>query len=499
MLERKHEIDRNQYQAINGDNLKAVDHITNQLCRVIDGDFDISVRTDSNEETIQRLGLLVNFVLDAARRSVAKETAVQEELKHQSDVLELTVRTLQNSEAISREIVDNVGDAIITIDENKTVVTCNQAAQKIFSTSDGEIRWQEIDRFVPCMGAKESDGDDQAELLNSFCGRFSEVTGINENGVEIPLELYVNRIKVGDKVGYVALMRDLTEQKLSEKKLKENTDKIVKLSREAGKAEIATGVLHNVGNVLNSVNVALSLATDYAKRIDIDSYEKVMDLLDKNIDNLGYFLTEDKKGKLIPGFLRDLSAECKSVQTSLLDELSTLDKSIGRIKDIVQVQQEHARSMGVSAVVKLADVLDESIFIALGTEIEHEIEIEKEYLQGVEVNVDQDKLAHILVNLISNARDSIREFRPERAVIKIQIVQNEKQMVAIMISDNGVGISADKMTQIFSFGFTTKRKGHGFGLHASSLAAKELGGDLLVSSAGVGCGATFTLNIPLNT
>ena len=63
--------------------------------------------------------------------------------------------------------------------------------------------------------------------------------------------------------------------------------------------------------------------------------------------------------------------------------------------------------------------------------------------------------------------------------------------------DNGIGIPADNLTRIFGHGFTTRKEGHGFGLHSGALAAKELGGALTVESDGPGKGATFTLEFPI--
>jgi signal transduction histidine kinase len=69
--------------------------------------------------------------------------------------------------------------------------------------------------------------------------------------------------------------------------------------------------------------------------------------------------------------------------------------------------------------------------------------------------------------------------------------------VKIWVSDNGIGILPENLTRIFNHGFTTRRNGHGFGLHSGALAAKELGGVLLAYSEGPGTGATFCLELPV--
>jgi signal transduction histidine kinase len=69
--------------------------------------------------------------------------------------------------------------------------------------------------------------------------------------------------------------------------------------------------------------------------------------------------------------------------------------------------------------------------------------------------------------------------------------------VAIIVRDNGVGILPENLTRIFGHGFTTKKDGHGFGLHSGALAAKQMNGALSVQSAGPGKGAAFTLELPI--
>lgn len=77
-------------------------------------------------------------------------------------------------------------------------------------------------------------------------------------------------------------------------------------------------------------------------------------------------------------------------------------------------------------------------------------------------------------------------------------VSRQDETARITVSDNGVGIAVENLTRIFAHGFTTKKNGHGFGLHSSALAAKELGGSLRASSEGPDRGATFILELPLN-
>ena len=83
-------------------------------------------------------------------------------------------------------------------------------------------------------------------------------------------------------------------------------------------------------------------------------------------------------------------------------------------------------------------------------------------------------------------------------VITVRAQPNGAGLAIISVADNGIGIPAENLTRIFAHGFTTRKHGHGFGLHSSALAASEMGGALRVQSDGHGCGATFTIELPLS-
>jgi signal transduction histidine kinase len=112
--------------------------------------------------------------------------------------------------------------------------------------------------------------------------------------------------------------------------------------------------------------------------------------------------------------------------------------------------------------------------------------------------VDRHKVLQILVNLLTNAKYACDESnRPEKR-INVWIRKDSSDHVRIGVCDNGVGIAAENLNRVFEHGFTTRKTGHGFGLHSCALAARELGGSLTAQSDGPGKGATFILEIPLN-
>ncbi|WP_395735318.1 sensor histidine kinase [Prosthecobacter sp.] len=271
---------------------------------------------------------------------------------------------------------------------------------------------------------------------------------------------------------------------------------LLETSRLAGMAEVATSVLHNVGNVLNSVGVSAELAATKVREFKIDSLKKVADLLQQNAADLPAFLTTDPRGKALPDFLQKLAVRLVEPQQAILQEMAMLQKNIDHIKEIVSMQQSYARGTGVVETLSVEDLVDDSIRINAASFSRHDVNVVRDIAPVPQLKTDRHKVMQILVNLLSNGKHALDRCEGDR-LLKVRVVQNQEGMIEISVTDNGVGIPPENLTRIFSHGFTTKKQGHGFGLHSGALAAKELGGTLTAFSAGKDRGATFTLTLPL--
>jgi signal transduction histidine kinase len=267
-------------------------------------------------------------------------------------------------------------------------------------------------------------------------------------------------------------------------------------SRQAGMAEVATSVLHNVGNVLNSVNVASSCIADSLKKSKAANLAKVVTLLREHEADLGNFITNDSKGKQLPGYLAQLAEHLAGEQTTVLNELARLQKNIEHIMDIVAMQQSYAKASGILESLPIVDLVEDAIQMNVGAMERHRINVFREYSETPPILVEKHKVLQVLVNLIRNAKYACDDSeKPDRQIILR--VANGNGRIKISVIDNGVGIPAENMTRIFNHGFTTRKDGHGFGLHSGALAAKEMGGILAAFSEGPGRGATFTLELPI--
>jgi signal transduction histidine kinase len=270
---------------------------------------------------------------------------------------------------------------------------------------------------------------------------------------------------------------------------------LLEVSRQAGMAEVASGILHNVGNVLNSVNVASTCVADIVRKSRVANLSKVVVMLREHAIDLSHFLTTDARGRQLTDYLSKLAEHLTSEQAEALKKLAQLQKDIEHIKDIVRMQQGMATSSNMKESLQVSDLVEDALRMNASTLARHDIQILREMTDVPLVNVEKHKVLQILVNLVRNAKQSCEASGHGDKQLRIYTT-NGNGHVQIAVSDNGVGIPLENLTRIFAHGFTTKRGGHGFGLHSGALAAKEMGGSLTVQSAGFGQGATFTLELP---
>ncbi len=289
---------------------------------------------------------------------------------------------------------------------------------------------------------------------------------------------------------------DITEQKMAADELELLNRRLLETSRLAGMAEVATGVLHNVGNVLNSVSVSATLVGDRLKQSKIANLRRAVTMLREKNDQLAEFLTTDPKGKLLPEYLDTVATHLTEELAGLLAEMESVGKNIEHIKEIVAMQQNFAKVSGVYEKLSAAALVEDALRINSAAFERHHIQVVREFEQNTpQVSLDRHKVLQILINLISNAKYAMdaQPTNEKRLVIRIE---SPTDRVKISVQDSGMGIAPEILNKIFNHGFTTKQDGHGFGLHSCANAAKEMGGRLSASSAGPGQGATFVLELP---
>jgi len=301
----------------------------------------------------------------------------------------------------------------------------------------------------------------------------------------------------GEIIGTVGISNDITPIKDAEEKLNTVHRRLLEVSRQAGMAEVATSVLHNVGNVLNSINISVSVIADAVRQSRVNNVEQLSALIQEHRGDVGSFFTTHPKGKQVLDYLPVLAAYLLAEQANLVKEVEHMRKNIEHVKTIVMMQQDFAKVSGVTERVQVVELVEDSLRLNPGSMIQHDVEVIRDYAPDApEITVERHKVLQILINLIRNAKFACDESGRTDKRVTVRI-EKRGGRVQISVADNGVGILPQNITRIFNHGFTTRQNGHGFGLHSGALAARETGGTLTAHSGGLGAGALFTLELPL--
>jgi len=411
-------------------------------------------------------------------------------------------------------IFDAAPIGMLLLDENASVKQANNIGVKLTCKDSSEIINVQIGNVLSCIHASKYPKRCGRSPVCYTCPIHNTIedvlrSGQAVHGVEVQPTLLVGGNKVcpwlvisaeplvidGSKHIIVAI-DDITERKQAEAELETAQKVLIDTAHRAGMAEVAADILHNVGNVLNSINVSTNVIREKVTHSELANLEKVASIINEHADDLGTFLTEHPQGKHIPVYLTEVSKCLQNEQTDIISRLWVLADNVQHIRDIVSMQQEYAKISGVKFQMSLSTLAEDAIQINSAGLERHGVRLIREFDELGDVEIDKQRVLQILVNLISNAKYALSDSSKEEKLLTIRIYKHCEDCFQIEVADNGVGISEDNLTRIFSHGFTTKEHGHGFGLHSSALAAKEMGGSLTVYSKGVGQGATFTLELP---
>jgi PAS domain S-box-containing protein len=414
--------------------------------------------------------------------------------------LERTLKELRDSQRKLSSLVESTDDSIVSLDTQGRVLTANASAMRIHQKRFGRplvLGQPLVDPTDPTLMKLW-----QPRVAQVFQGRalqFEEEQQLDDS--TLVLDIRINPIldETGQVVGMTIFARDITARKEAEARLGEMHRTLLDVSRQAGMAEIATGVLHNVGNTLNSVNISTNQLAELIRKSRVTSLSKTAQLLREHTPNLVSFLTTDPQGQKLPGYLLALSERLIAEREALTKEVQALSESVDHIKSIVSMQQKHARAGGTIEELQVPQLIEEALRLHAISLERLGITVERQYADVPPIATDRHKLLQILVNLLSNARHALVESsRLDRKLSIRVLLAPDGQHLLIEVADNGTGIAPEHLPRIFSQGFTTKKTGHGFGLHISALAATEMKGQLRCASEGPNQGATFTLELPLS-
>jgi len=303
--------------------------------------------------------------------------------------------------------------------------------------------------------------------------------------------------EAGEIIGTWGISRDITAQKEAELALEAANSKLVDASRRAGMAEVAIDILHNIGNVLNSINISTLNSMRMAGISNHRKVLKIADLLEANAEEV-FFLTEDERGRQIVPYLRMLSGHMDKKQEALVQELGGLEKHLKHIKAVLMTQQDYAKNTTVFESLLVSDIIADAVHIKRGAFPRHTFKLERNVVDEPQIVTDKHRLLQIVVNLVQNAKSACDAYPQNQKTIRLGSKRILGDQIQMWVEDNGVGIEPENLPKIFRHGFTTRSDGHGFGLHSCANLAAELSGTISVESAGHGQGSKFILTLPIN-
>ena len=417
-----------------------------------------------------------------------------------------TAAALLQNQTLLATVIAELPIALVACDVRGQVTHHNRAANELFGIAAEDTR-QTLPRNPYPLTSEVflADGTtpvprEDRPLARTLLGdkvRDAEFVIVRPDGVRRTVLSSAQRIagQAGQPLGALAVIEDITERRLAEEELERVHKQLLDASRQAGMAEVATNVLHNVGNVLNSVNVSASIVSERIKKSKSVGLARVAALLTEHASDLATFLA-GSQGRHVPVYLKELAAQLATERDVASAELAVLRGNVEHIKEIVAMQQSYARRGGVTDMVDIRTLVEDSLRMNEGAFSRHGVTLVRDFQEVPMIALDKHKVLQILVNVIRNAKYACDESgnAEKRVTVRVWAADGTIQVAVV---DTGVGIPPENLERIFSHGFTTRKDGHGFGLHSCALAAKDLGGSLHGESAGPGQGATFTLTLPL--
>lgn len=267
-------------------------------------------------------------------------------------------------------------------------------------------------------------------------------------------------------------------------------------ARQLGMDEISSSVLHNVGNIITSACVSSNLVLESIAASKLHELKNCCDLFEKHKDNLSDFLTKDPRGPKLLEFIRLLNTHLQEEQRIIFRETRRLNNNLNMITDIISTQQHLSKKTTMEEIYLINDLLEDALHIT-GIPIKKEIHLIKAFERIKPIRIDKSKIIEVLVNLLNNAKDAVILSPKTDKFITIKTSYLNSNTVRIEIADNGVGMTKNQLTKIFNYGFTTKKNGHGFGLHASAIAINQMGGNISVNSEGAEKGSVFMIDLKI--
>ena len=306
---------------------------------------------------------------------------------------------LASAKSYVENIIRSMADTLLVIKADMAIGSVNRSLLNLLGYEESEL----IDESpAKIFGEELAHGSILEALLMQGTVSNVETTYLRKDGTRIPMSLSGSLMQDerGQIQGLVCVAQDITERKRMEEEKRQLHEQLVDTSRRLGMADVATSVLHNVGNVLNSINVSVGLLSHTLRQSLVGDIGRICQLLQDHQADLGTYLSSDAKGKQIPGYLAQLAEHLTEEHRIMTKELESLNGSTEHAKQCVSMQQGMVKAGGLQEPVILVELMDQAVDINK-TALDHQqVEVIRDYADHSEVVVDKHQVLQILVNLI---------------------------------------------------------------------------------------------------
>lgn len=420
------------------------------------------------------------------------------------------------NEARYRNLVELSPDAVLVVSEGR-VAFANAAALRLtgFDTKEDivSLSLSHLFHVEDLVDLKTR----IAEITQKGCSKNMalEARLARDDQPEVTVEILAAQINFAGASACQLVMRDITHLRAAaqeiqqrneelEQIIRDTTAQLEEANREMGFGsdpdtnQKATDVLHNVKNVLTSLIVSTNMMKKVVGSSRVEKLGRVAEMMKQQGDQVGAFIAKDPKGRLIPEFLTGLSTVLQREQKMMMDEIFSLAQNLEHINVSIQLQQSSARMHQAREEIGVEEIYGEACRVNDVDIKRYGVYVQHDYPQLPKVPAFKHMLLQILVNLISNAVQAMSGNPRERRGLVLRAHLGEDQMMHFAVVDQGMGIPPERMAKLFAYGYTTRKTGHGFGLHSCRHLAEKMDGALNAHSEGEGKGSTFVLSLPMD-
>jgi PAS domain S-box-containing protein len=404
---------------------------------------------------------------------------------------------LATSKVYVNNVLQSMADSLLVIDANLTIGSANPSLLALLGYGEDELIGQSPGLI---FGEEFAQGSIIENLLLQGSVSGVESSFLTSDGRLIPISVSGSMMQdeQGQFQGLVCVAQDITARKQMEEEKLELHEQLLDTSRQLGMAEVASDVLHNVGNALNSINVSIGVVTDLLKNSMVGDVGRISQLFHKHREDLGNYFSSNPKGKQIPAYLEKLAGQLVEEQQVAIAELARLRENAQNAQQCVAVQEDLGKPSGITEEISVIELVEEALTLNQELLENSQIDVSREFQEIPQLIVDKHQVLEVMVDVIRNACQAMASVSTKQLIVRAKLIPGPPDSVCLEVQDSGVGIASDDLIKIFGQGNNTKNGGRGMSLHSGALMIKNLGGALRAHSDGIGHGATFSLELPGN-